>query len=62
MAYKITHATACHQLTFPNREAAERYAEHNGGGRERWTIGVAQPDWPAEERQVSWQAELRVER
>ncbi|MGH3760520.1 hypothetical protein [Actinophytocola sp.] len=41
MAYKITHRTAEQQLTFPNREAAERYAEQNGGGRDNWTVDVA---------------------
>ena len=50
MAYKITRHTADQQLTFPNREAAERYADQNGGGRENWTVVVAQRDQVAVEQ------------
>jgi hypothetical protein len=52
MAYKITHHTADQRLTFPNRQAAERYADHNGGGRENWTVAVVQRSRATVERRA----------
>jgi hypothetical protein len=62
MAYKITHETADQQLTFPNRQAAERYVDQNGGGRQKWTGGVAQPSQPAAEHPAEHRAEHLGER
>jgi nitrous oxide reductase accessory protein NosL len=40
MSFKITHKTSAQALPFPNREAAEAYAEEHGGGLDNWTVSM----------------------
>ncbi|HWM01095.1 MAG TPA: hypothetical protein VNP92_02045 [Actinophytocola sp.] len=46
MAYKLIHRDTAQELRFPNRRAAEQYADRFGGGLDRWIVELACSDVP----------------
>jgi hypothetical protein len=46
MAYKLIHRETAQELRFPNRRAAEQYADRFGGGLDRWIVEQAGADVP----------------